>query len=373
MEKRTVTVLCSGFGLGLYIPGLLAAQRLKEKNISVRVEVFENLMSKDKRDNIKKSRKAYHGNFALAQMSARMPMDIRQSMDSQLVDQLLESWREEEKQDFIVLSGHWLYVLEEYRKRIAPAEINAEILYVDCDLPPSWKSLKQYFPDYNKDYREVWLYDFENMRLQYQIPVSKSEPIPFSNRPERFIIHGGGWGMGTYRSKIPELRSMGLSLDIVAYEPQEASEGCPGDRYFMVDPDWCAWNKNKKGLHEFPPISEIVYSRPPLFFNKEEYHDLFDVTGQDKAIIGKPGAGTMMDSLASATPLIMLDPFGEHEKKNTQLWEHLGFGITYDSWEKAAFSMDILESLHRNLLDAWKSTVDYTEAYKNNNGLGGSN
>lgn len=369
MEKRTVTILCSGFGLGLYIPGLLAARRLEEKNVPTCVEVFENLISEDKRENIRRSRKAYHGNFALAQMSARMPMDIRKSMDRELVDRLLEVWLKEDRRDFIILSGHWLYVMEEYRTRSAPGTLNAEILYVDCDLPPSWKSLQQYVPDYNTRFSEFWLYDFENMKLQYQIPVSKEEPLPYSRRPDRFIIHGGGWGMGTYRSKIPQLRSRGLSLDIVAYELQEAMDSTPGDRSFMVDPNWCAWNKNKKGVFEFPPIGEICQSRPPFFSNKYEYHDLFDVTATARAIVGKPGAGTMMDSLASATPLIMLEPFGEHEKKNTGLWENLGFGISYTNWEAMNFSMEILERLHENLLIGRNAAVDFTEAYKLRNNL----
>ncbi|HEX3028159.1 MAG TPA: UDP-glucuronosyltransferase, partial [Clostridia bacterium] len=89
MEKRTVTILCSGFGLGLYIPGLLAGRRLAEKKVSTDVHVFENLISKDKRDMILKSKKAYHDKFSLALMSARMPMDIRQSIDPSLVNELL--------------------------------------------------------------------------------------------------------------------------------------------------------------------------------------------------------------------------------------------------------------------------------------------
>ncbi len=72
--------------------------------------------------------------------------------------------------------------------------------------------------------------------------------------------------MGTYRSKIPQLRRRGLSLDIVACELQESQDSTSGDRCFMVDPNWCAWNKNKKGVFEFPPIGEICQSRPPFFF-----------------------------------------------------------------------------------------------------------
>jgi hypothetical protein len=262
-----------------------------------------------------------------------------------------------------------MYIMEDFRVKIAPEKLNAEILYVDCDLPPSWRSLKQYVPDYNALYKETWLYDFENMKLQYQIPVSKAEPIPYNKRETRFIIHGGGWGMGTYRTKIPELHNKGFSLDIVAYESQEALDKKNGDKYFMVDPDWRAWNKNQNGSYEFPPIAEINQTHTPVYSYKKEYHKLFDVTGTERAIIGKPGAGTMMDSLGSATPLIMLEPFGEHERKNTRLWEHLGFGISYIRWEEIGFSMEILEQLHENLLKGRNTAVDYTESYKTENSL----
>ncbi len=364
MGKRTVTILCSGFGLGLYIPGVLASRRLEEKDISTEILVFENLISKEKRDTILKSRKACHDKFSVALMSARMPMDIRQSIDFDLVDELLASWAKDKKRDFIILSGHWIYVMEQYRAKTAPDTLNAEILYVDCDLPPSWKSLKQHMPDYNRYYNEIWLYNYENRKIQYQIPISRANPILYEQRPERFIIHGGGWGMGTYRSKIPNLQNKGLSLDIVAYELQEAANRREGDRCFMVDPSWYAWDGNKSGCYEFPPLGEIKVSEEPVFRNKKEYHDLFDLAREAKAIIGKPGAGTLMDSLSAATPIIMLEPFGDHEKMNASLWEQLGYGISYDKWENLNFSAEILCELHENLLKGRKSVPDYTESYQ---------
>ncbi|ACL76842.1 hypothetical protein [Ruminiclostridium cellulolyticum] len=364
MENIKVTVLCSGFGLGLYIPGLLIDRRLREKGVSTEIEVFENLISKNKRNAIQKSRKAYHSNFAVALMSARMPMDIRQSIDNELADELMKCWAEENRRDFIVLSGHWLHVIDEYRERMAPETVNAEILYVDCDLPPSWKSLQQYKPDYSFNYKEVWLYDFEKKQIQFQIPISNEKPIPFMERPQRCIIHGGGWGMGTYQGKIPELQEKGLQLDIVLYDIGEATRRREGDRCFMVDPSWRAWNKNKNGSYEFPPLAQIMPSEEPVFKNKEEYHELFDVTKKARAIIGKPGAGTLMDSISSATPMIMLEPFGEHEEKNTQLWEQLGYGITYNMWKESDFSMEILRELHDNLVKGRKAALDYTESYK---------
>lgn len=369
MGNSTVTILCSGFGLGLYIPGLLASRRLEEKNIPTEVLVLENLISEEKRDTVIRSRKAFHDNFSFALMSARMPMDIRQSIDPGLVKELLDRWVKAERRYFIILSGHWMYIMEDYRSRIAPDTLNADILYVDSELPPSWKNLKQHMPDYNCRYNEEWLYKFKDGKIKYQIPISKDDPIPYAERPERFLIHGGGWGVGTYREKIPVLQDRGLPLDIVAYERKEAMNRREGDRCFMVNPSWRAWDRNGSERREFPPFGEIKASEEPVFTNKKEYHDLFDLTRTAKAIIGKPGAGTLMDSVAAATPVIMLEPYGDHERKNALLWERLGYGISYDKWEESNCSMKLLCKLHENLLRGRKEVPDYIEAYKRRSNL----
>ena len=72
---------------------------------------------------------------------------------------------------------------------------------------------------------------------------------------------------------------------------------------------------------------------------------------------------TLVDSLASATPLVYLEPFGRHEEKNAELWMHLGFGISYSDWKAVDYSMETLEGLHRNLLKARGSYIDYAESY----------
>jgi hypothetical protein len=289
-----------------------------------KVHVFESLIAEDKKEKVLKSKKTYHKNFAVALMSTRISMDMSQSIDNYLVDELIKVWEKEQRRDFIVLSGHWLHVLDEYKAKTAFQEINIDILYVDCDLPPSWKSLKAMKPDYNHNLHEIWLYDHEKLNIQYQIPITDKPPVPYIQRNHRFLIHGGGWGMGTYQGKIPELEEVGIPLDIVAYDISETTVKRNENRYFMTDPSWTAWDKNKYGQYEFPPLSEIKDGEEPDFKSNQEYHYLFEITREAKAIIGKPGAGTMMDSLGAATPLIMLEPFGDNERKNAELWEAAG-------------------------------------------------
>jgi hypothetical protein len=362
MEQKKVTILCSGFGLGFYIIGLLLDRRFKQKGVPSEVLVFESLMTKDKIEKVKSSRKVYHKNFSAALMSTRMLIDTRQSLDDKAVDELTEGWRQEGRTNFIVLSGHWMHIIQKYRE-IAPGRVNVDIVYTDSDLAPSWKNIKSLYQEYNRDCNEVWLFDSRNSSVEYMVPVSDLECIPFDQRSARYVIHGGGWGMGTYRERIRELEESGIPLDIIGYEPEEASDRKAGNRYFVNDPSWTAWNSNSCKAYEFPPLAEVNDTGNLDYRNNFKYHVMFDLIREARAIISKTGGGTLVDSLASATPIVMLEPFGEHEQKNAELWEQHGFGIPYEKWKGSGFSGEILEDMHRNLLRKQKECTDYTDYY----------
>ncbi|SFF39587.1 hypothetical protein SAMN04487969_13323 [Paenibacillus algorifonticola] len=364
-DNRFTTILCSGFGLGFYNPGLIVNYQLRQRGIPTEVLVFEGFMQKEKQAKIVDSRKAYHDNFALAKIATKLPKDIRDSFNLEQINDMLNGWAAEGRRRFISLSGHWVYILELYRERLGAAadELEVDLLYVDSDLSPSWKSLKKYMPDYSTRYREVWLYASSTLSIHLQIRVGDGEPLPFAGRAPRYVIHGGGWGMGTYQGKIPELEQQGLALDVVAYELAETERQKQGNRYYMNDPQWMAWNKGESGEHEFPRFGEIRPDTAPSFSNLPSHHGLYDVIRQAKGIISKPGAGTLMDSLASATPVIMLEPFGEHEKRNLEVWLEHGLGITYEDWERAGFTEDVLATIHERLLVKRAATRTYTDDY----------
>nr|WP_154891618.1 UDP-glucuronosyltransferase [Paenibacillus xylanexedens] len=362
MGKRKVTILCSGFGLGFYIPGLLAASEFGKRDIATEVLVFESFLEHDKREHIADSRTAYHSNFALANISARMPMDIRNSIDYAQVELLLETWKAEERYEFISLSGHWIYILDLYREKMLPNPIHVDLLYVDSDLAPSWKSLKKFHPRYDEHYYNACLYDTDNMAIRYEIPVLPGTTLPFESRKRRLVVHGGGWGMGTYQSTIPELASHNYGLDIVAYDWKEAKPN-PDHRYWMNDPEWCSWVKSANGLHEFPPYIEIAGEDTNSYTAEADHHWLYDVASEAMAIVAKPGAGTLIDSLASETPLILLEPFGSHELSNLELWESLGFGIRYEKWREMDFSVDILKEMHQAIKNRPGERTNYVDHY----------
>lgn|GEM_PF-355575 len=363
MSKETVTILCSGVALGVYIPAVLIDYQLKKHGIKTEVVVLENLLADDKKVKINENKKAFHKNFRLALTGQKLARDLYPTCSQEKINALFTQWNNDSRRYFIVFSGFWMSFLNEYFKKSKINYLNIDIIHMDADISASWKL----FTEDSKIYNNIWLYSWQQKKLLYELPVTSNNPFLYNDRPDRFVIHGGGWGMGTYQSKIPELLENKLNLDIIAYDINEANDDNENTRYFMIDPDWTPWIKNENNNHEFPLFGEIKKNNKTIYKNKNEYHELFDVISKSKAIISKPGGATLLDSLQSATPIIMLDPFGDYEQKNADLWKYLGFGIYYDEWKKSGFSINILEELHKNLLKTRGTLINYPLDYINKN------
>jgi hypothetical protein len=356
-ESPIITILCSGVALGVYIPALLLDYQLQHHQLKTEVVILEHLYPPENQQKLKDHKRAYHQNFSIALMAHKMTRDIQVSLDDELVDSLLSTWESEHRLNFIVWSGFWMPIVEQYRNRVAPRQVNVDLCRIDADISATFKN----YTELNEHDREIWLWHWAQKELVYELPVTNEPPIPYGDRADRFVIHGGGWGIGTYDRKIAQLTAREISLDIVAYEVAESIQKAPQHRYFMVDPNWSPWLQNKHHRPEFPPFGEV--DNQPTFKNRPEYHELFDVIRHSKAIISKPGGGTLIDSLASATPIILLEPYGYAEQSNADIWEYLGYGISYDRWQDLNYDLDMLEQLHENILNRDRSTINYAQNY----------
>lgn len=359
-DKEIITLLCSGSSLGTYIPAMLIDRQLKTENFTTELLVIENYFIEEKRKNINLHKQLFHKNFSAALLSQKLTeTSPKPPLDEILVNELLKTWQDEERLKFIVFSGFWMHVVEEYDRRVGSGKISVDTCFMDAEIPLSWKNTK-----IDAEYaRPVWFFSHKEKKLVHKINIAGKTPIPYEERQPRFIVHGGGWGLGTFSSKIPELEKQGLLLDLIVYAPEEAKNIKEGNRAFMVDPLWSPWHRNGKGEHEFPPFAEIKPGGKLQYTNHEEYHEIFDLIRQSRGIVSKPGGATLHDSIAAATPLILLEPFGEHERKNAQLWEDLGYGISYDKWKKMNFSMKLLEEAHLKILEGSEKVTDYVEFY----------
>jgi hypothetical protein len=354
-NKKSVTILCSGVALGVYIPGVSLQYQLRKIGYDAEVVVLENFLHDDIAKKIPDTKKAFHTNFKLAQLGQKMARDVTPSLDREKMERLFLQWGQKEHNHFVVFSGFWLPLLEKYGEGRPPESRTIDIVHMDSVLSPSWKS----FRGRELGARILYLFEYETKKIAFRLNVTDQRPTPFEQRENRFLIHGGGWGMGTYQTVLDTLERRGKMLDIMAYYDSEVYPDKSENRYFMVDPTWHPWLKNRENDHTFPPVARIEKHGANKFTCRPEYHELFYVGARNKAIISKPGGSTLVDSLASATPFVFLESFGPHEDFNAALWTELGLGVTFATWEKSGFSDDILHTCHSNLLKIRESTTDF--------------
>jgi hypothetical protein len=263
----------------------------------------------------------------------------------------------EDRRHFIVWSGFWMPLLEEYRDRCAPRPVQIEICRIDAIESPSFQGC----PELVTHDREVWFWSWRDRRLVHELPVDSSKPVPYDEREAQLVIHGGGWGLGEYHEVADEVAARGLRLERVVYRRSEIENGNGESRTYMVDPEWRPWLRAAGRVPEFPPFGEVtgdpVGSR--RFTNREECHELYRIIRCSKAIISKPGGGTLMDSLSSATPVVFLEPYGEAERSNAALWTWLGFGVPYGEWRSSGYDDHVLARLAHNLASRPATTINY--------------
>ncbi|HTG72259.1 MAG TPA: UDP-glucuronosyltransferase [Terriglobia bacterium] len=352
-----VTILTSGVGLGVYIPALLIQRQLLKRQCPTTVEVLERYYTPAQRTAHLAHRRAFQEDFALAQLAHRMVRDVQESLDSEGIRLLLEGWLNERRVDFIVWSGFWLPVIERYRQLSGGAALHVDHCRIDAEISASFRI----YPELVSCGNAVWLWNWAQRKIIHEIPVMEEEAIPFCNREDRLIVHGGGWGIGTYQSRIPELQSTRYSLSVVVHDVPEAGRRV-GDRYFMLNPSWETWTVDADGEHEFPPMGELAGPSFVKLGPDRDVHALHHIIRTSKAVISKPGGCTLIDSLASATPLVFLEPYGYAEESNAKIWELLGFGISYAAWRDTGYDTEVLERLHMNIVSRAQRGVDYPRA-----------
>jgi len=383
LNTSPITILTSGNSLGAYVPGIRLVEQLRRRGIPAEAEVLERLFPEETRRNMIRTKQLFHNSFEAAKMGTRMARDIGLTLDEGAVANLLQRWRDEGRSAFLAVTGFWIPVLQRYEKMMHPEPIRAEFLRLDTVDTPSYRPYEDVYPRY----RHHWLYRLGRegtSELYAKLTMSDADFVPYPERERRIVVHGGGWGIGTYRSKIANIQRY-YSLAIVAYHSEEVLDALPCDRIYMTDPNWHPWLEESLSYDQtmqaaqttqttltnlsnqidtaYPPMAEWKRNEPLTYERGTNGPLLYEVIRNSLAIVSKPGGGTLIDSLSSATPLIFLEPFGEHERANAELWEELGFGISYDRWLEADCSWEMLYELHCNLKSQTLSLSDFGGMY----------
>lgn len=356
--RPPVTILTSGVGLGLYIPALLIDRRLRRQHFDVDVEILEAYYTPDYQRAHLAHRAAHHANFTLAQLAHRMARGVEHCLDDDRLRMLLERWLQQGRRHFIVWAGFWLPVIERYRRMTGGAKLEVDHCRIDAVISASFKVHR----DLAAAGEEIWLWNWAQRRIVHEIPVTAAPPIPFAARADRLVVHGGGWGIGTYRTILPELARSSHALDVVIHDLAEAPPPRNGDRALMLDPAWRPWQCEPGAGHAFPPMVDVSDGGIIRRENPADHHAMHDIIRASRAIVSKPGGCTLIDSLAAATPVVLLEPYGYAEESNARLWEHLGFGIPYAAWRATGHDPGVLARLHANIA-ARSPGVDYPRAY----------
>jgi hypothetical protein len=356
--RPPVTILTSCVGLGLYIPALLIERRLGRLGFAADVEAIEGYYTPARQRAHIAHRDAHHASFALAQLAHRMARSVEHCLDRAKVAALLERWRAERRRHFIVWAGFWLPVIEQYREAARDLDIEVDRCRIDAVVSASFKVHR----DLDDGGSEIWLWNWNERRIVHELPVTDSPPVPFVERDDRLVVHGGGWGIGTYRDAASELAKTRYALDIVIHDAAERPAARNTDRALMLDPSWQPWGSGGGASRAFPPMVEVGERAAIALDAGREGHPMHGVIRAAKAIVSKPGGCTLIDSLAAATPVVLLEPYGYAEESNARLWEHLGFGISFASWRATGCDRGILGRMHENIVARTRG-VDYPRAY----------
>lgn len=356
--RAVVTILTSAVGLGVYIPALLIERKLRSRQVIVDVEVIEGYYTPSYQQSHLAIRDAHHASFALAQLAHRMARGIEHCLDKARVEALLARWHQEDRRYFIVWSGFWLPLLERYREVQRGKRLEVDHCRIDAVVSASFKV----HTEIESAGHEVWLWNWAQRRIQHEVAVTDAPPIPFAAREDRLVVHGGGWGIGTYGMAVPELARTPYALDVVIHHLSEAQLTRIDDRAYLLHPAWNAWDRDTAGVLAFPPMQELIDRTVVRVLRNADYHSMHDVIRASKAIVSKPGGCTLIDSLAAATPVVLLQPFGYAEDSNATIWKHLGFGISYTAWRETGYDEAVLARLHANILRRTRG-IGYVEAY----------
>lgn len=343
-----VTILTSGVGLGIYVPSLLVQRQLGDLGVKAEVEVFEEYYSTVNQASFLAHKEAFQKNFSLALMANRMARPAQHFIDHIKMAELMERWTFENRNHFILWSGYWLPVLERYKSTDSSRPLYIDLCRIDAEVSASFRAN----PTEDLGGTEIWLWNWVQRKIVRELPITtaRTTPIPFGERENRVIVHGGGWGLGTFRNVLPEVESTKYALDVVLRNTGEIRRRRAGDRNFIIDPDWQPWQRGLDGQHLFPAVGTVLDEMHIEYRTREDFHEIYNVISRCKAIISKPGGGTLIDSLNSATPVVFLEPFGRAEAKNAALWEYLGFGVSYREWQISDYSELMLAKLHSNII-----------------------
>ncbi len=348
-------VLTAASGLGTYVPALKFRNHLRRQGLRTSLHLYEELLDSAGREKVLETAERFRQDFRFAKMAQRLSQGrlLQPALRPGAVEACFEAWRDEGIRSFVLYSGVWSSLVERYRQWSDEA-VEVHCVHVDAVRAVTWQSAANASVTH-----DVFLFSLKDERVHYFLADKKREITPIARRERRLLAHGGGWGIGNFQVAAGQLRDAPFALDLCAPAGQEAVAGDDARLWQIVD-GWVPWKKCRSDDYEFPPMIEVGHAPQQ---QAPATRRLDDIASRNMAIVSKPGGGTLLDSIEFATPVIFLDPFGEYERANAELWERLGFGISMERWQRQEYSLDVLVAMHERLLIARDGVANYAEHY----------
>lgn len=343
-DSHTIVILSSLVGYGAFIPALLLYKQLESEGRSVQLHVIENYYSDDKKAVFEQTRTAFRKNPKLVRIASGLSGQLEKNLSQEGEEELAGRWREEGCCRFVCFSGLWSGLLA----RVAETDRRVKIVFckVDSGFSSAWKNIDPLLLQHH----HTSFFNAEEGTIRYKISPQGIEPCPFDQRDNAVLLHGGGWYLDGFAKQADA-----IGRHYTCRPVQRASDlHQPPAKHIEPIRENYTWDPlhNNDHFHTLPSYS--LLSRP-----ERRYVGLWELINGCGAIVSKPGGMTLMDSLITATPLVMLEPAGKNEEDNGRLWQRLELGIYYGDWEKADFSGFLLEEMHRNLLRKRSETTDF--------------
>jgi hypothetical protein len=336
------------------VPAISIKKQLEALGYSADILCLEDIYS-DRDAVIEETKKSFHKDFRLAKMSYRMPTRNKSAIDPVKADELIERLSEECYDSIITFSGFWIPFLNNLMDACGYYSDRIYGIHMDAGYSLSWKGV-----DHSR-IREIWLYNLEQGKVLgiLEKPYDAEKVMNHHNAENeknhyvinapRILVHGGGWGIGEYASKIETLNKLGYVMDIIIYYPEELNRSDKLNNYYLLDPEWKPDDKRQ----EYPRLLIFKNDKWEQFGDSSsELNPIRILMQRADAVLSKPGGGTLSDSLITATPLIFGEELAKYEADNKKMWIDSGFAIDYSSFINIPDDREMLSEIKNNLLRA---------------------
>jgi hypothetical protein len=333
-----ITILTSLVGYGAFIPALMLYRHLVRLGHTVSLDVIEKYYSASKQQTFEATKTAFQKNAKLAKIASGLSGQFEKNTDASLLQPLLQLWETTNTQQFVCFSGLWCDTMADYVEQAGADAAKIIFCKVDSGFSSAWKSSSpalagQHFTSF---------FDATAGTVQYKLMPPGVVPAIFNERENSLLVHGGGWGLGNYNQLAGAIPNSLYKKYIVQQPNNDTALQSDAVEAVLATHQWNPLH-NSDDFYQFP--SYATSSNP-----QHIHYGLWQLINQCKAIVSKPGGMTLMDSLVTATPLVMLEPAGKNEEDNAKLWQQLGLGIYYADWQGTGFDEAILAAMHTRLL-----------------------